>query len=207
MAYLVSTDDDDVIHATTHGIMSRGDLSFLRERIDSAVRSASGVAARYLNAARDSLARFDFSRLRDNVESMRDRFGRRWDEDRILPLTDLPSLQHAKPTMRQYVMAEPRTRQLYYQNRLDGYGDLYEDDDVGAIGRAHSTYREVMNGSYVDEVEDEDRFVTYLDALDEYGETTLSKTKRDAIRRTWEVQRELLDKGKQDFTSTLRKTL
>lgn len=207
MAYLVSTQDDDVIHATTHGIMSRGDLEYLRERVDMAVRSASGVAARYLNAARDSLARFDFSRLRDSVESMRDRFGRRWDEDRVTPLLDISSQQQAKPTMRGYIMAEPRTRRLYYQGRLDGYSGLYEDDDVGAVGRRHYRYREVMNGSYVEEVEDEDRFVTYPEVMSEHGDAELTKTGKDAVRRTWAEQVEYLERGKQDPTSPLRKTL
>lgn len=206
MAYLVTSGDDDVIHAMTHGIMSRDDLSFLRERIDNAVRTASGVAARYLDAARESIVKFDFGKLRDNVDSMRERFGRRWDEDRVKPITVLVDFQHAKPTMRRIIMAEPRTRQMYYDNRLDGYDGLYEDDDVGVIGRRHEVYREVMNGSYVENEAGEDQFVTYFGVEDEHGEQPLTGANRQAARRTWAEQKELIDRGGQDFTSALRKT-
>lgn len=207
MAYLVTNVDDDLIHATTHGIMSRDDLEFLRERVDQAQRSASGFVRKYLDVAKDSLARFDFGRLKDRVESMRDRFGRRWDEDRVLSIVDLSGAQNAKPTMRRYIMAMPRVRQLWYQDRLDGYSGLYEDDCPGAIGRDHDTYREVMNGSYVEGEEGEDTFVTYLGVVDDHGDSNLTHLQREAVRRTWNEISAMLDRGGQDPTSPLRKTL
>lgn len=207
MAFMVDTDDGDVIHATTHGLMSRSDLGFLRDRMDTAVRTASGTARRYLEAARDKLASFDLGRMRDVVEGMRDRFGKRWDHDRVAPLLSLVDIQNAKPTMRRYMMAEPRVRQLWYQGRCDGYGELYQDDEPGAIGRTHSVYREVMNGSYVENEEGEDQFVTYLGVVDEHGDSELTMIGRQMVRRSWAELREILDRGGQDPTSPLRKNL
>lgn len=207
MAYIVRDGDDDVIHATTHGIMSRGDLSFLKDRVDDAMRTAGGVASKYLSKARDSLAKFDFGLLRDSVEGMRERFGKRWDEDRIQYLTDLSSFQHAKPTNRRIIMAHPRTRLLYQQGRLDGYDGLYEDEEPGAIGRTHTPYREIMHGAFIDNDEGEDHFVNMMGQEDENGETTVSAQNRHASRHNWASQDDMLDHGKQDFTSPERKTL
>jgi len=206
MAYLVTTGDDDAIHALTHGLMSREDLSYLRERVDSAVRTATGAAARYLEAARESIVQFDFGRLRDNVDNLRERFGRRWDQDRVRPLIELADLQHAKPTMRRLVMAHIRTRTLWQQGRLDGYEGLYEDDDVGVVGRRHEAYREVMHGSFVENDEGEDRFITYMGVEDENGEVELTGIGRKMVRQTWDFQDECIERGGQDFSSPLRKT-
>lgn len=205
MAYLLSQADNDVIHATTHGLISREDLGFLRDRMSSTVRTMGSFASKYLSEARDKLEKFDLGRLMDRVEIMRDRFGRRWDEDRILEIVDLSGFQNAKPTMRKYIMAEPRTRRLYHQGRLDGFGNMYVDDAPDCVGREHTAYREVMQGAFVGD-EEEDRFITYLGLETEEGQP-LSHTERVAIRRTWVEQRELLNRGKQDPTSPLRKTL
>lgn len=205
MAYLLSQDDSDVIHATTHGMINREDLGFLRERMSATMRTVGSFASKYLTEARDKLEAFDLGRLRDRVEVMRDRFGKRWDEDRILEVVDLSGFQNAKPTMRKYIMAEPRTRRLYHQGRLDGYGSLYVDDAPDCVGREHTAYREVMQGAFVGD-EEEDRFVTYMGLETEEGQP-LSHVEREAIRRTWAEQRALLDRGTQDPTSPLRKTL
>jgi len=205
MAYLLSQADNDVIHATTHGLINNDDLGFLRERMSSTMRTMGNFASKYLNEAREKLEKFDLGRLRDRVEVMRDRFGRRWDEDRILEVVDLGGFQNAKPTMRKYIMAEPRTRRLYHQGRLDGYGSLYQDDEPDCVGREHTAYREVMQGASVGD-EEEDRFVTYLGLETEEGHP-LSHVERTAVRRTWAEQKAILDRGKQDPTSPLRKTL
>jgi hypothetical protein len=207
MAYIVSA-DDDVIHAATHGIMDREDLSFLRDRMDSAMRSAGNYASSFLKEASTRLANFDLGKLRDRVSGLRDRFGKRWDDDRIVLLSTLTEIQNAKSRMRRYTMAEPRTRRLFQQGRLEGYGKLYEDEEPSAIGRDHTPYREVMNGAYDGSVEDEDRYTTYLEVADEYGDQPLSFDERTSVRHgTWAAQRGFLDEGKQDPVSPIKNTL
>lgn len=206
MAYLMDTDDEDVIHATTHGIMSREDLSFLRERMDRAMRTAGSFASDFLRSASEKLATFDLGRLRDKVEGMRDRHRMRFDDDVILPIFDISGAQNAKSVNRKYIMADTRVRRLWQLGRLDGYGDLYEDTEPGAIGRDHTPYREVMNGAH-EEVNGEDRFTTFLDVRDEHGDDPLSLVERHTVRNSWKTLYDLLDRGGQDPTSRLRKTL
>lgn len=208
MAYIVSA-DDDVIHAATHGIMDRDDLSFLRDRMDSAMQSAGSYASSFLKAASEKLANFDLGRLRDRVSGLRDKFGKRWDEDRIVLLDTRIALRNAKQKMRPYVMAEPRTRLLWQQGRLEGYGDLYDDDEHGMIGRDHTAYREVMNGAYVSQdIPDEDHYVTYLLVQDEHGDEPMSFTEKETTRHgTWAAQRGFLDEGTADPLSPIGNTM
>lgn len=207
MAYIVSDGDADVIHASTHGMMSRNDLEFFRDRVDKVARSAGNFASRYLNRAKEALDNFDFSSIRDRVEGMRNRFGRRWDEDRILPLVDLGDFQDAKPMNRAVVMAFPRYRKLWYEGRADGYDGLYEDDERDSIGREHDMYREIYNGVYVEGEEGEDTFVTYLGVVDEYGDAKFNIVEKDDARWTHRTLEEILNRGKQDPGSPTRKTL
>ncbi|MNQ02267.1 hypothetical protein D3C85_149360 [compost metagenome] len=207
MAYIVSDGDADVIHASTHGMMSRADLEFFRDRIDKVSRAAGNFASRYLGRAKDALDNFDFSSIRDRVEGMRSRFGKRWDEDRILPLVDLGDFQNAKPKMRAIVMSNPRYRALWYKGQADGYDGLYEDDERDSIGREHDMYREIYNGSHVEGEEGEDTFVTYLGVVDEYGDAKFNISEKDDARDTHRTLEEILNRGKQDPGSLVRKTL
>lgn len=200
-------DDADLIRTSTHGMMTRDDVRFFRDRMDSALRVAGDTASDYLRSARDRLEGFNLNRLRDRVEAMRERFTKRWDDDRISLLGDVADFQDAKPTSRRYLMAGLRIRKLFQQGRCDGYGDLYHDDEPGAIGRTHTPYREMMNGSYVEEVEDEDRFVNYLGVEDEDGEQVLIHRNRVIARENVKTMEEILNRGKQDPTSPKRKTL
>lgn len=207
MAYLMETDDDDVIHATTHGIMSREDLSFLRERMDHAVKTAGSYASSFLSAASEKLSNFNLGKLRDKVEGMRERFGKRFDDDVVSFLSSVGEFQQAKQRNKRYIMAAPRVRSLFQQGRLEGFGDNYFDEDPGVVGRDHTPYREVMNGSFDEECVDEDRFVTYLEVVDEHGDEPLGLEGRVAVRRSWKELYEILDRGQQDPTSPLKKTL
>lgn len=207
MAYIVSDGDADVIHSSTHGMMSRRDLEFFRDRVDQTMRNAGTYASRYLQRAKDVLDNFDFSGIRDRVEGMRNRFGKRWDEDRILPLVDLSDFQDAKPRNRAIVMAHPRYRKLWYEGRADGYDGLYLDDERDSIGREHDMYREIYNGSHVEGEEGEDTFVTYMGVVNEYGEAEFNKDQKDIAQDTHRTLDEILNRGRQDPCSPTRKTL
>lgn len=207
MAYILTDGDADVIHSSTHGMMSRRDLEFFRDRLDSTVRSAGSFASRYLQRAKDALDSFDFNGIRDRVEGMRNRFGKRWDEDRILPLVDLSDFQDAKPRNRAIVMAHPRYRKLWYEGRADGYDGLYVDDEKDSIGREHDMYREIYNGTHVEGEEGEDTFVTYFGVVNEYGEAEFNKDQKDFAQDTHRTLDEILNRGRQDPGSPTRKTL
>jgi hypothetical protein len=188
-------------------MMSRADLEFFRDRVDRVARSAGNFASRYLTRAKEALDNFDFSSIRDRVEGMRDRFGRRWDEDRILPLVNLADFQNAKPRNRAVVMSNPRYRALWYKGQADGYDGLYEDDERDSIGREHDMYREIMNGAHVEGEEGEDTFVTYLGVVDEHGDAKFNQNEKDTARDIYRTLEEILDRGKQDPGSLVRKTL
>lgn len=203
MAFLVSNADSDAIHSFTHGVLSRDDLSYFRNRVHEAARTATGYASKYLERARETLENFDLSGLRRSVDRLRERFGKRWDEDRITALLTVPSLRDAKPTMRRYAMAMPRLRTLYMKGRVEGYDGDFQNDEPGFVGVMHDDYRNVMTGSYIGN-EEEDRWITHLMPDDEEA---LDHFEREYVRETWCFQDLVLDEGIHDTTSRIGNTL
>ncbi|MNL56276.1 hypothetical protein D3C87_1797570 [compost metagenome] len=68
-------------------------------------------------------------------------------------------------------------------------------------------YREIYNGSHVEGEEGEDTFVTYLGVVDEYGDAKFNISEKDDARDTHRTLEEILNRGKQDPGSLVRKTL
>lgn len=195
MAFLVSSGDSDAMHAFTHGIMSRDDLSYFKDRVESASRTATGYAAKFLDRARESLENLDLGGLRRSVDRLRERFGARFDEDRICSLISIPSLRDAKPTNRRYVMAMPRLRELYMKERCSGYEGDFINDEPGFVGVLHDDYRAVMNGAFVETKEG--GWVTHLSGKDD---PELDHFEREMVRDTWAFIDQTLDEGVHDLT-------
>lgn len=208
MVLIVGDGGDDLVHAATHGLMSKDDISYFRERLERASKTATGLASKYIGSAIDSLKSFSLSGLKDRVDAMRDRFARRWDEDRIQVLDTLDAIQQAKPTMRRLLLADPRARTLYYAGRISAWEGDFEDEWEGWNDGETPLYRQLMNGAYDDSEPDEDRWVTKCGVVDEvYGDESFSHVEKVAVRRSWREARAHLDAGRQDPYSHLRKTL
>lgn len=205
MAYLIdSSTDDRTLHASMHGLMSRVDFDYFRDQARNAYSNLGSFASSYIDRTRELFDNFDLGALRDGVNAVRDRFGKRWDEDRIRPLYDLVDLQQAKSQMRSLLMVNPRARRLYYEDKISGFnGDFHDEQPNVVEGREQNAYRNIMQGAYVG-TEDEDRFVTYLDVLedpDSVADFIYSHDERMIIRNAWEVFEQALDDGLQDPSS------
>lgn len=66
--------------------------------------------------------------------------------DVIWQAETLEDIQGLKPLMQRYVMAMPQIRQLYHEQRCDGYSDSYVDLYPDAVGEGHVDYERVMSG-------------------------------------------------------------
>lgn len=204
MAYLIDADTcDRTLHATTHGMLSRSDVGFFRDRVARSVKFAGAYVSSYLEDAKELIDNFDFGTLRDKVDAVRDRYGKRWDEDRIMRLTSIADLQQAKPQMQRWLMANTRVRKLFYNDMISGYNGKFFTEEAGLFDRDLTDYRNVMQGAWVGN-DEEDSFVTYFDQLDEDNDDLLSFNDREIIRDAWERMNAELDAGGQDPTSTTK---
>lgn len=106
-------------------------------------------------------------------------------QDVIKPLWSIEEIQRATVNMQRWVMAHPGLREIYHQQRCDGYSNTYVDMHPGDVGEKHYDYRRVMDG-FVQE-DDEGTFkVTYY--YDDVPEDDVDLTLRDKvdITNTWD---------------------
>ncbi|QZA71017.1 hypothetical protein AH06_247 [Erwinia phage AH06] len=68
-----------------------------------------------------------------------------FDPNTVRQLLNISDLQTAKPVMQRWVMAQPEIRELYQQQRIDGYSETYEDAQPGRVGADHYDYRRATN--------------------------------------------------------------
>lgn len=117
----------------------------------------------------------------------------------IRPLSNIEDIQNASYQMQRWNMANPVIRQLYIDQRCDGYSDTYIDNEPGKIGDLHYDYRRVMDG-VVSSNEEEEYFKTYLDDLHE-NDRNLEIDEKADILSTWSIMEMFVKAMKEDPTS------
>lgn len=109
----------------------------------------------------------------------------------IVPLESIDELRGAQPAMQRYLMANPETRQMYFDQRIDGYSDSYVNIHGKAIGDDHYDYRRVQQGmvTFNDDKPEEPEWssVTYCEDL-LHGDRELVMEEQLDIQRAWTWQ-------------------
>ncbi|MNU19668.1 hypothetical protein D3C71_79010 [compost metagenome] len=118
----------------------------------------------------------------------------------IRALLTVPEIQNAPLAMQRWIMAEPTIRELYHQQRCDGFADTYVDMHPGFVGREHYDWRQVQHGMVQTEDEEAPLATFYFDELAE-GDRELTLDEKMDIVSTWEVVKLNAKAGKADPTS------
>jgi hypothetical protein len=109
------------------------------------------------------------------------------------------AVRDANITMQRYIMAYPQLRELYLNNKIDGYSETYVNMFNDDIGDSHYDYRKVMDGVIVS-TENGFKFTHYNDELLP-GDKPLSFVDRMTILRVWDEIDFLLNGTNYDFTN------
>lgn len=135
--------------ALAYGMPHPGTIDFLQGQMANLTQRLSGAQDVFMAHAQqvfDSFYSSDALRIARaalrHVDSI-------WQSDSIQLLSEIGQFQNAPAAMIPYLMAEPGTRQMYIDQRIDGYSDSYVDIEPGAVGEQHYHYRRVMDGIIV----------------------------------------------------------
>lgn len=118
----------------------------------------------------------------------------------IQRLESLEEVQTANNLMQRWVMAHPTTRNLYLQNRCDGYGESYENVQGDHVGAAQFDYRRVMTGVMITPEQDNAYFNLYHDHMS-VNDANLSVSEQLDILSTWNLLDRLFEDQDEDPTS------
>lgn len=116
----------------------------------------------------------------------------------IISLETLDDLRAAQPVMQRWLMAEPTIRNIYHEQKCDGYSHNYVDVHPNDIGDNHYDYRRVMDGIIVEQTDEQGESTwsakTYADDLFE-EDRDLTIDEKANILQSWEIMRMFIKAG------------
>lgn len=122
----------------------------------------------------------------------------------IVEFRTLDEIRAAQPVMQRYIMANPKVRELYDRQIIDGYSDTYFDNEPGFMKAMHYDFRRVMDGIVQDGLDDEGNYEwvshQYMeDLLDQ--DRDLELIEKVKILNTWEIIEQFMVSGSEDPTN------
>lgn len=190
--------------ALVYGQMHPGTQQFLASQFEAPTAMLTQAGQRFFADTYEIYDRLAGSTALRALKAIGRAVGSIWQTDEIRYVYDIAQLQHAPLKMQRFIMAMPDLRQMYHEQRVDGYSDTYVDVHPGAVGMEHYDYRRVVDGHlFIDDEADPDsnwHATTFFEELlPEDQELTLEE-QRD-ILDTWRAVRASLDHNKEDPTS------
>lgn len=142
--------------ALVYGKPHPSTMQFLSNQFENMSASVQNAGQQFFDAARNMYEQLSGSHAMRVFRAAGRAVRAAWQLDEIRQLETMGDFQHAPLAMQRYLMAEPTTRALYQQQRIDGYSETYRDLFPGDIGENHYDYRRVMNGIVVVDESHED---------------------------------------------------
>lgn len=192
---------DSQMDAIIYGEHHPNTLNYLQSQFNTFTNTLHESALSFFNRGKELFEKFNGSEAirfaRNVVKEVLGTTDVR--HDVVQSIFELERFQEATLTNIRYLMANPVCRDLFHQQRIDGWSHLYVDVEPGCIGNDHYDYRKVMDGVLQIE-EDNWKFVHYLDQLKE-GDRELMLEEKTDILSNWTALEALIEIGKDDPTS------
>ncbi len=198
----VITGDSSVVDALLFGLPTQATSEFVQREFDRFANSAIGDFGKQLvTQARSLYERFTNSSVVSMMQAALNQTRAIAMPDTIYRFDRMEDFQIAQPMMQTFIMANPVVRQLYHEQRCDGYSDSYVDQHPGKIGENHVHWQMVNNGRVVDEGDNGISWTNYSGAFNDNGGLHLHSIQAHTILATWRGLEELIAKGEFDPTS------
>ncbi len=176
---------NEAFDAIAFGQQNPNNQSFLSSFYSSPIVSAAGsFFGNFYDNARQRFEQFNSAEAMMIAKAALNQVRGFFQPNVIRTLRDITDFQVAGTTMQRWVMANPTVREMYHQQRCDGYSDTYVDAEPGKIGENHRDWRAVMTGM-VQETDDGWKTVQYVDEPIDGVETNLDFTDKVSILRSW----------------------
>lgn len=198
----VITGDSSVVDALLFGMPSQSASSFVQREFDRFASTAIGEFGQQLvSQARTLYERFTNSSVVNMMQAALNQTRAITMADTIYRFNKIEDFQIAQPRMQTFIMANPTVRELYHEQRCDGYSDSYVDDQPGKIGENHTHWQMVNNGLVVEDSEGSVSWTNYSGAFDENGGLHLHPVQAHSVLATWRELDKIIAKGEFDPTS------
>lgn len=191
----------DLMDIAAGGHLDSHTSNWLQDRTYNLMQNVSSTTAGWFNKARTFYQTISESDALQALRNLTAKADTSWMGNNIHYCNSIEQIQTANPIMQRYIMAEPRLRDLYLNDSVEGYAGSYTNYHGTAVGVNHYDYRRVMDGMGI--VTD-----THLEWNDFYEivpeeDKELSLFEKVDIIRTWNLVNRELDAHEMDPTSPI----
>lgn len=190
-------------NALAYGQVHQGTVQFMEQRIMNQFSALGNVVSDYarefFERAQRTYQEFNGSEAMRRARAAVRKAGAYFQRDEIRPLNSLDDFRIAPNAMLPFLMAEPITRKLYQEQRIDGYSNRYVDYNPGDIGRDHVDYRRVTEAVLMPDEENDFKITYYFDEMRE-GESELPHDNKADVLNAWEAMNAYRQVLKEDAT-------
>lgn len=204
----VTVGGSDEFNALMYGQKHPGTLQFLQNQVTNISSTLNDAGRSFFAGARDVYERFNGENAMRLARAAMRKAGSAFQRDEIRPLFTIGEMQQAPLSMQRFIMAEPTIRNMFHQQRCDGYSDTYIDLHPTAVGVDHYDYRRAMNHMVVDSEDEEHEYVCRIffdDLVD--GDRELALDEKVDVLSTWDLMKAFMEKGGEDPTSAFASNL
>lgn len=184
--------------ALAYGEKNPVNLDYLRNQLSNIPQALNDFTNNFYSEARDLFEKYNGSAAQRLIKSVTRSVQSLFRVDTIHSMFELGEIQNANIVMQRWNMANPVVRELYHNQKCDGYSDTYVDMEPNAIKETHYDYRRVMDGVVVDS--DDDWVVKFYPDEIKTGDKELDHTDKMIILETWQII-EMFVKAGDDPTS------
>lgn len=199
MADFVIDDGGGLFSAMAYAQLHPNTINYLQNQLNNTFTNLSANAMQMFNHVGSVFKSFNYDDFIRTSRAAVRAIGNMWQHEGIAPLNNIGALQHASLEMQRWLMAEPMVRQMYHEQRCDGYHKTYVDNSPGVIGFMHYDYRRATNHLFMP-VGETMQANSYMETLRE-GDRELHVTEQADISIAWGAMRKALFDNKDDPTS------
>lgn len=191
----------DLMDIAAGGFLDSSTTNWIQDRTQSLMSTVSATTAGWFNKARTFYQTITESDAVQALRNLTAKADQSWMGNNIHFCNSLEQIQTANPVMQRYIMAEPRLRDMYLNDSIEGYAGSYENFHGNAIGVNHYDYRRVTDGilmvsdtsmewnDFYENIPDNDKELSLFEKVD--------------IIRTWNLVNVALDAHEMDPTSPI----
>lgn len=191
----------DLMDIACGGFLDNQTTNWLQQRSEALMNTVSSTTASWLNKARTFYTTISESDAMQALRNLTAKSDLSWKGNNIHFCNSIEQLQAANPIMQRYIMAEPRLRDMYLNQSVEGYAGSYENYHADTIGLSHYDYRRVTDeivmvnetgyefNKFYELIPDQDKELEFFEKVD--------------IIRTWNLVNQSLDANEMDPTSPI----
>ena len=174
---------------------SNAAMAYINQSVNNFMSYGSSIPSAIGSTIKQKHQELVNSSLSRKVEAMRYKINNLWSDDVIRTMHSIGDIQQTPDVMVRWVMANPTIRNLYHQDRVEGFGDRYVDREPQYVGSNQYDYRRIMDGVVcVNKDTDTASYTTYHEEMID-NDVVLTSIEKASVKMAWDIIENGIEEG------------